>query len=334
MGQSSKGQHGHCVDKMVKHRGLPGRDRAPGDEGFLEGVGAKRPQGDPGETKETGGENDQADGRIHVEITVWTSESKTNTSMASGFMSAFKTSSGLWLVAMLAAPLGAWGEEPPAVRVDFGYASRHVFRGVERAGQSAQAGVELAHENFTGGAWTNLPFQSDGAREIGLNAAYTWQPVAEITVKASLVHSWFNEVPGGGVKRSFEAGLTATFSAIKGFTPGLAYYHDFRLRAATAQASLARSIALTKLGAFLELNFFAGWAKGDNWRPDTPGPRRQDGYGYWGGEARVPYRIGPHSTVTAGLHYADAFGRSAANGPFGLSSRDNLWVTLGVNLDF
>ena len=180
----------------------------------------------------------------------------------------------------------------------------------------------------------NLPFKSGEAHEANLNAAYTWQPASGPALEASVAHSWFSDVPGEDVKRSFEAGLTATFSVVHGFTPSLAYHHDFRLRSDTAQASLARSIALTKLGAFLELDFFAGWATGDDWRPDAPGSRRHDSYGYWGGEARVPYRVGPHSTITAGLHYADAFGRSATNGPFGRLARHNLWVTLGLNLDF
>ena len=254
--------------------------------------------------------------------------------MASGFMPSLNTSLGLCLATMLVVPLGAQVDETPAVRADFGYASRYVFRGVERAGQSAQAGVELTRGDFRGGGWTNQPIGSGGARETNLNAAYTWQPINGLNLEASAAHSWFSAVPGGGVKRSCEAGLVATFAAFDGFTPGLAYYHDFRFRADTAQASLARSIALTRLGAFLELNVFAGWVTGDDWRPDAPGPQRHDSYGYWGGEARLPYRVGPHSTVVAGLHYADAFGRSVANGPFGLSGRRHLWVTLGVNLDF
>ncbi len=247
-------------------------------------------------------------------------------------MSSFKTLLGVSLAALLVVPTGARGDEPPVVQADISYASRYVFRGVERAGQSAQAGVELARENFRGGVWTNQPFQSDETRETNLHAAYTWQPTERLTLEGTVAHAWFGAV--GDVKRSFEAGLTATVSAVNGFTPSLAYYHDFHLRADTTQASLAHSIALTNLGTFLELNFFAGWAKGDDWRPDAPGPRRQDGYGYWGGEARVPYRIGAHSTVTAGMHYADTFGRSVANGPFGLSARHNLWFSLGVNLDF
>jgi len=241
---------------------------------------------------------------------------------------------GLLLAILLAAPPSVQGDEPPEMRADFGYTSRYVFRGVERAGQSAQAGVELSRANFRGGAWTNRPLQSGEARETNLNAVYTWRSSSEFAVEASVAHSWFNDVPGDDVKRSFEAGLTATFAAINGVTPSLAYHHDFRFRADTADVALTRSIPLTRLGTFLELNLFAGWAKGENWRPDLAGSWRRDDYVYWGGEVHLPYRIGPHSTVMPGLHYADAGGRSAVNGPFGLSSGANFWFTLGVNLDF
>ncbi len=225
-------------------------------------------------------------------------------------------------------------EEAPPLRVDVAYASSHVFRGVERAGDSVQAGVEFSRDRLRGGLWVNQPFDGDDTREVDLNAAYVWQPADAFTLEASLAHAWFDEVPGGGVDRALEAGLTVTLTPMGGCTPSLAYYHDFRLRADTVQTSVARSIALPKLGAFLEVNLFAGWVSGDDWRPDAPGPRRHDSYGYWGGEVELPYRVGAHTTVVAGLHYADSFGRSATNGPFGRASGDNLWVTLGVTLDF
>ena len=109
---------------------------------------------------------------------------------------------------------------------------------------------------------------------------------------------------------------------------------DFRFRSDTAEVSLARSIALSKWGAFLEINFYAGQVAGADWRPDAPGPRLHDSYAYWGGEARLPYRIGAHTTLTTGLHYAETGGRSSTNGPFGLSAGRVFWLTVGVNLDF
>jgi len=225
-------------------------------------------------------------------------------------------------------------EEPPPVRVDVAYVSSHVFRGVERAGDSVQTGVEFSRDRLHGGLWVNQPFEGGDTREVNLHAAYVWQPAESFTVEASVTPAWFDAVPGGGVERSFEAGLEATLAPVGGFTPGLAYYRDFLLQADTVQASLARSIALTKLGAFLEVNLFAGWASGEDWRPDAPGTRRHDSYRYWGGEVHLPYRVGAHTTVMAGLHYAGSSGRSATNGPFGRAPRGKLWVTLGITLDF
>lgn len=237
-------------------------------------------------------------------------------------------------LALLAWARGWAQEEAPPLRVDVIYASSHVFRGIERAGHSVQAAVELNRDRFRGGLWVNQPFDGDDTREVNLNAAYAWQPADGFTLEASVAHTWFAEVPGGGVDRSFEAGLSATLAPVEGFTPSFAYYHDFRFKADTMEASFARSIALTKLGAFLEINLFAGWVSGDDWRPDAPGLRRRDSYGYWGGEVHLPYRVGAHATVVAGVHYADSFGRSATNGPFGHASRGNLSITFGVTLDF
>lgn len=249
-------------------------------------------------------------------------------------MRSTQTFSGLFLAALLLSPCGALTEEAPPVRTDLSYASRYVFRGLERAGGSTQATLEMARDSLRGGLWASLPATGDGAREVNLNAAYVWSAGDELTLETTARAYWLGGASAVGVEHSFEAGLVATLVPVNGFTPSFAYYHDFRLRADTVQAALAYSIALTRLGAFLDLNFFAGWGTGADWRPDAPGPRRRDSYGYWGAEVHLPYRVGPHSTLIAGLHYADAIGRSAVNGPFSLADRGNFWVTLGVNLDF
>ncbi|HVZ66182.1 MAG TPA: hypothetical protein VG936_16560 [Lacunisphaera sp.] len=242
----------------------------------------------------------------------------------------------LLLLAAFAALLSgpAVRADEPAFRSDFAVVSRQVFRGIARAGSSAQMNVEFAGGGWRGDAWTNQPFDRGQVRETNVNAGYAWNPSEEISLELSAGHSWFNRVPGGGVGHSLESGLTATLANVRGFVPSVACWHDFTFDADTVQLACARSIPLTRLGAFLECNAFAGVTAGEDWRPDAPGPRRRDGYGYWGAEVRLPYRVGAHTTITAGLHYSATSGRSLAHGPFGLSATSNFWATLGVNLDF
>lgn len=252
-------------------------------------------------------------------------------------MRSTQTFSVFFLAALLAGLLGAQAEEVSLVRADVGYASQYVIRGVARAGMSGQAALELAKDGFRGGLWTNLPFAGGREREADLNAAYAWQALVELKLEVSARQYWFSNVPADGTRHSFETALTATLAPVNGITPSLELAHDFRLRAETLQVALGHSFALTGIGAYLDLNCFAGWATGDNWRPDMSGPRRHDSYGYWGAETHLPYSIGyivPHSTLVAGLHYADTVGRSITNGPFGLTKAHKIWVTLGVSLDF
>ena len=249
-------------------------------------------------------------------------------------MRLLQTSSGLLLAALLAASAKVRADETPGVRADFDYASAYVFRGVERAGASAQAGVEGAHDDFHGGFWTNQPFARGAARDVTLTAGYAWRPAAGVTLEAVATQYLSAGGAADTTRRSTEGGLTLTGAAFAGCTPSIYYGHDFRLRSDTVQLSVGRSLALTALGTFLDFNLFAGAATGSDWQPDAGGPRRADSYAYWGAEVHVPYRIGAHSTVVGGLHFTDATGRSPTNGPFGLAAERKLWVTLGVSLDF
>lgn len=249
-------------------------------------------------------------------------------------MRSTQTFSGLFLAALLAGPFSAVAEEEPAVRADLNFASRYVFRGLEWAGASAQTAFKLSRDNLRGGVSANLPLTAHEGREVNLDAAYLWSPRPDLKVEPSARAYWIAGQAGENVGHSFEAGLKATLPAIRGFIPTLSYARDIRLRADTVEVSAGRSIALTGVGSFLDLNFFGGLADGSDWRPDAPGVRQRDGYTYWGAEAHLPYRIGAHSTLIAGAHYADTAGRSAVNGPFSMSAGQNFWFSLGVSLDF
>ena len=222
-------------------------------------------------------------------------------------------------------------------RAETYYASSYVARGVERAQASVQPSLEFSRENFRIAGWANQPLSGakNEAAELNLSAAYAREIGAGATLELTAAHAWFDHGPGRGVERSFEIGANATFSSatLAGFTPTFGVFRDFRFESNTAQLSLARSIALTKLGTFLELSFFGGWSDGENWRPDASGGAREDGYGYWGGDVRVPYQIGRFGVI-AGLHYADTTGRSGLSGPFTTGVGPHFWVTLGVSLDF
>ncbi len=244
--------------------------------------------------------------------------------------------SSLFFCAFLAGAmrLAAQDSGEPRLTVDFGYASRSVFRGIERAGSSAQASMEYAVNGFRGSVWANQPLRRGQMGEVDLTGAYARQVGEKINVELALTAYHFTDTPAGATKHSLEAGLTATWASVSGFTPSVSLQHNFRLEAESAQASLAYSVPLTKLGAFLELSAFAGCVDARNVRPDAAGPRVRDSYGYLGGEAQIPYRVSAHTTVIAGLHATTTSGQGGAFFTPGQFGRANLWLTLGLSIDF
>ncbi|MBI3887072.1 MAG: hypothetical protein HY302_15295 [Opitutae bacterium] len=233
-----------------------------------------------------------------------------------------------------AARLVAQDGGEPKVTADFGYVSRYVFRGIERAGSSAQASVEYAADGFRGRVWTSRPLHRGESGETDLTAAYGRQVGEKLNVELALTGYRFTRPAAGAAASSVEATLSATFASVGGVTPSIAVRRDFRLEADSVQASFAYSVALPQLGAFLELGAFAGWSDARNARPDAAGPRAGDGYGYGGGEARIPYRVGAHTTVIAGVQATTTVGRGPAWPAAGRPARSNLWLTLGVSFDF
>lgn len=227
-----------------------------------------------------------------------------------------------------------FAQDELSTTADAGYASRRVFRGVERSGDAMQASVGLAQAGWRGNLWASVPFESAEPDEVNLNVGYTAKVSDAFSVGIDATQFWFGNPPAGATKQSFEAGVEATWSANGGMTTTLAYHHDFRLKADSVQGSLGYSFPLTKLGAFLELSAFAGWVDGSDIRPDAPGPAVGDGYGYFGAEAYLPYRIGGHTTIIAGVHFADTVGQSRLWSPIGAGSGSRGWATLSVSFDF
>lgn len=232
-----------------------------------------------------------------------------------------------------AAGLRAWdGEWQTATEI--GYTSRRVFRGVERAGHSAQAALVLQRDGFRGTVRLGEAFAGDEPGEAELGAGYAFKPTDRLTIEAGATQFLLFDAPAGATKRSTEARVSAAWALREGLAPSLTYAHDFRLRADTWEAALDYEVPLPKLGAFLELRFYAGWNQADDLRPDAAGPRVRDGYGYWGARARLPYRVGEHTTLEGVAQLAGAVHQSRFWSPIGQGGGLRGWVGFAVSFDF
>jgi len=215
-----------------------------------------------------------------------------------------------------------------------GYASRHVFRGALRSRDAAQASAKVERSGWSADLRVNQPLRDDDPREVRFGVGHKWRVANRWVIEAGGTGYWYEKTPAWSVAQSLEAGVSVAWESGGRFTPGVAWYHDFELRADTVQASLGYSVPLAKLGAYLEGKFFAGWAEARDLRPDAAGPRVRDGYGYYGVEARVPYRIGEHTTLVASLNFADSVNQNRAWSPLGARGSPRVWGGLAVSFDF
>ncbi|MBI2518752.1 MAG: hypothetical protein HYV95_17895 [Opitutae bacterium] len=232
-----------------------------------------------------------------------------------------------------AACLRAWDDEWQT-SVDIGYTSRRVFRGVGRAGSSAETALGLKRAGFRGGVRLYEPFAGGDPGEAELSAGYAFKPTGQLTIEAVATQFLFFATPTGATKRSTEAGVVAGWALREGLASSLAYYRDFRLKADTVQATLAYEVPLTKLGAYLELSFYGGWRQADDVRPDAASPRVRDAYTYWGAAARLPYRVGEHTTLAMGADLAGSANQTPVWAPNGRGGGTRGWVSLAVSFDF
>jgi len=223
------------------------------------------------------------------------------------------------ILAFLAGGLGLNAQESKlsySVTVDFPYASKYVFRGIEYAKDSIQPSIEIATGNFYAGVWSNQPVTNNTDNEFDFYAGYgipmndTWK----LDVGATLYY--YPEADTTSfIEKSFEGyvGLTGTVS---GFTPGIYAYYDFDLKAFTLQGSVGYSIPLETAGSSLDFSVTLG-----NVSPDVG-----DDYMYYGIGVNLPYKLTEKATFAVGAQYAS----NDLDGADG----DHLWFTAGLTVGF
>lgn len=222
------------------------------------------------------------------------------------------------LLCLFASVLGLRGAEAApsySVTVDFPYASKYVFRGVQYAKQSIQPSVELTSGNFYAGVWSNQPITDNLDNEFDFYAGYSL-PLSDI-VKLDFGGTlyYYPEADTSVYDSNTFEGYIGLTGTVSGFTPGLYAYYDTVLKAFTLQGSVGYSVPMESAGTSLDFSATLG-----NVSPDTG-----DDYTYWGLGVNLPFKLSEKATAGVGVQYASA---SLDD------SDDHLWFTAGVTVGF
>ncbi len=225
----------------------------------------------------------------------------------------------LILLAALVAGASLSAADPaPAysVTLDFPYASKYVFRGVELAKGAFQPSVKVTSGDFYAGVWASLPVDRGYELEIDYYAGYGFKLSEGWSLDTGLTAYSYPglDTSGGADKTTFEGylGLNGTLGI---FSSGTYAYYDFTLKAFTIQEALGYSI---ELDAKTTINLSATLGH--------VAPDAGSGYTYYGFGVTVPYKLSDKATVTAGVQYAD-------HDISGLKG-SHFWGTLGLTYAF
>lgn len=238
----------------------------------------------------------------------------------------------LCLLSPWATDARAWEDDELHATVEFGYRSRQLERGVDFAGHGGWGRVEISAAGWRGEAELFAPFDGGESRNGTLSGEYRRQFANETRISLLAAHRRFSGASGFGREHSTEIGIEYARAGSVGLNPSLSYRRDLRLRAHIAEFRLGHSYALTKLGAFLDWGAFVGWMEAENLRPDAPGPRVGDGFGYGGVDARLPYRIGERTMLVANAEISGTNGANALWSPRGRG--DGLRASFGLSVTF
>jgi hypothetical protein len=244
-----------------------------------------------------------------------------------------------WMTAM-ALFLAAAGKTPgqpvaePGLVATAEFVSERVHRGLERADRTAHVGIAWHGEAWRASGHAFTPVRSDDPAEWQLTAGWGRRAGANLAFESTLRWTHFTRAQGGMAEDTWEAGIAATWALPRDFKLTAAAYRDFTVEGDTAEGSLAYSVPLTRLGAYLDLRAYVGWSDGRDWRPHGAGARVAGGYGYHGVDAELPYRVGELTSVVLGVAYSEVWNAREEGHFSNRGGTRNLVWRLGLRYDF
>lgn len=221
------------------------------------------------------------------------------------------------ILAALVTGASMQAQEPASsysVTVDFPYASKYVFRGLEVAEGSFQPSVKVTSGNLYAGLWTNQPLTNNTDNEVDLYAGYTFKLNSTWSLDGGVTYYYYPEADlgSGDIENSTEA-YVGINGAIAGVTVGAYLYRDFNLNLYTAQGNFGYSVPLSDTAS---LNLSANVGRVTN----------NGSYTYYGAGAQIPFKLNKATTFTVGANYA------THNIDF--EEDDLFWFNTGITVSF
>jgi len=202
-----------------------------------------------------------------------------------------------------------------AVTVDFPYATKYVFRGIEYAEDVVQPSVKLTTGDFYIGVWSSLPLDKGYEAEVDYYAGYGFKLSDSVALDVGATVYHYPGLDGAGVDKTTFEGYAGVNGSVGGVTLGLYVYNDFDLDVVTVQGNLGYSIPINE-SVSMNVSGSVG-----NANPDVG-----SGYTYYSVGAQFPYKLSDAATVTVGANWA-------SHDLSGVDD-DHVWFNAGVTYTF
>ncbi len=225
------------------------------------------------------------------------------------------------LCAALLAGGAAFAQEETsyAVTVDFPYASKYVFRGVQIARDSLQPSVEVSSGDFYVGVWSNVPLRNerdgDASKELDAYVGYTPKLTENLSADLSVTYYWYPWIDHSANDDSLEVAAGLNYTA-GNFTPAVYLYRDLDLDTTTVQTSVGYSVPLKDWGTSLDLSATFGAVL----------PDHGEKYCYYSAGVNMPVKLSDVVKLNFGLSYTE----NDLDG----GKDPGLWGTVGVTARF
>ncbi len=216
------------------------------------------------------------------------------------------------------------------------YATRYVFRGDKKAGESIQANIEFnpvaGQDGFFVGGWANQPFSSERDFEFDLYGGYKyhWQG---FQFTGGLTGYFYPEANQNQTDYTYEVYVSANREILENWGASVTAYYDVRTQDLTFEAATGYRIPfnIEQFPASFDLSLYVGTSSIRDQFPDLAGSSVKDSYSYYGATISTSVWFTKSLRATIGIHYGDTINRKEMVNGYRDGS-DNLYGYAGIGL--